>query len=62
MPPLVTDPTNPSGAASSRPAIATRSFSIRSRDGNAVGSSPLAEANIASASSPRASASASPES
>ncbi len=62
VPPEVTDPTNPAGASSSRPAQPTRSFSIVSSDGNAVGSSPLDAANIASASSPTASASPSPES
>ena len=62
VPPEVTDPANPSGASSSPPASATRSFSIRSREGKAVGSNPFEAANIASASSPTASASASPES
>ncbi len=62
VPPEVTDPANPAGASSRPPASATRSFSIRSSEGKAVGSSPFDEANIASASSPTASASARPES
>ncbi len=62
VPPEVTDPAKPSGASSSRPVTATRSFSIRSSDGNAVGSSPLAPANMARACNPRASTSAMPES
>jgi hypothetical protein len=62
VPPDVAEPTNPSGASRRRPAVATRSFSMRSRLGKAVGSNPFAPANIARASSPRASASASPES
>jgi hypothetical protein len=62
VPPEVTDPANPSGASSRPPVSATRSFSIRSSEGKAVGSNPLDAANIASASSPTASASASPES
>ena len=62
VPPEVTDPAKPSGASSRPPVRATRSFSIRSSEGNAVGSSPFDAANIASASSPTASASASPES
>ena len=41
VPPEVTDPANPSGASSRPPAKPTRSFSICSSDGNAVGSSPL---------------------
>ena len=62
VPPEVAEPANPSGASRSAPAAATRSFSICCSDGKAVGSSPFDEAYIASASRPRASASASPES
>ena len=62
VPPEVTDPAYPSGASRKAPAIATRSFSILANDGKAVGSSPLEPANIARASSPRASACARPES
>ena len=54
-------PGEPVRARRARPPVrATRSFSIRSSEGKAVGSSPFEAANIASASSPTASASASP--
>ena len=60
MPPEVTVPTAVAGAPSRSQANPTSSFSIRSRLGKAVGSSPLLLANAATAAWPSASASASP--
>ena len=62
MPPEVTVPTAVSGPSSRSSAKPTRSFSIRSRLGNAVGSSPLEPAYAATASRPIRSTSGSPES
>ena len=61
-PPEVTVPTAVSGPSRRRSAKPTRSFSIRSRLGNAVGSSPLVAANEATASRATRSTSGSPES
>ncbi len=49
VPPEVTVPTTVPGASSSRAAKPTSSFSIRSRLGNAVGSSPLVAAKAPTA-------------
>jgi hypothetical protein len=62
VPPDVTDPTAESGASSRSQAKPTRSFSIASRLGNDVGSSPLDPAYAATASRPMRSTSGSPES
>jgi hypothetical protein len=62
VPPDVTVPTTWSSPCTSGRAKATRSRSIDSRLGNAVGSSPLVEPYIASAARPTSSASARPES
>ena len=60
VPPDVTEPTTPGTSPSNAEASATRSFSMRSKLGNAVGSRPLAEDASACAAAPRESTSDSP--
>jgi hypothetical protein len=60
VPPDVTEPTVVGGPSRRSAAIPTSSFSICSRLGNAVGSSPLLLANAAIAVRPISSASSSP--
>lgn len=62
VPPDVTVPTVSGGPCSASRAKVTRSRSMRSRLGNAVGSSPFVAPYIASARRPSSSASAMPES
>ena len=62
VPPEVTLPTADGGASSRSQAKPTRSFSIASSDGKAVGSRPFEPAYAATASRPIRSTSGSPES
>ncbi len=62
VPPDVTLPTASAGASSRSQAKPTRSFSIASSDGNAVGSNPFEPAYAATASRPTRSTSGRPES